>query len=153
MKAIFPLGISYSQVAVFHGGLENPFNNWSDQHLAQGFSWRPESVSFKTLIETGQTSVEVRTAEKMPVPKGVMAIAVPFIGPKTGEVEIASITDGRTFEIRPGKYRLLFETGNTEQGNWCRLTFVRNGSQTPRILRSDSDKIPSSSLLMHAEPA
>ena len=111
------------------------------------------AVSFKTHIEAGTVSVEVRTADKLPVPEGVRAIAVPFTCPRSGKVEVASITDGRTCKFRPGKYQLLFETGKTKKRDWCRLTFIRNGSQVPQVLLSDSEVVPSSSLLMHAEPA
>ena len=50
----FIIDVSYSQIAVFNSELENPFNDWTDQHVLQGFSWREESGSFKTLVfETG----------------------------------------------------------------------------------------------------
>jgi Competence protein J (ComJ) len=51
--------ISHSQIAVFDPSLERPFNSWTDAHVAQGFSWRPGSVSFSTLCEWGRYDVEV----------------------------------------------------------------------------------------------
>src|ERR1700722_12280690 len=36
-------------VCVFDRGMVSPFNDWSDGAYRQGFSWRPGSVSFRTL--------------------------------------------------------------------------------------------------------
>lgn len=51
--------VSYSQLGVFVAGPLKPFNDWTDKHVAQGFAWRPESVSFRTLVEAGSHSVEI----------------------------------------------------------------------------------------------
>lgn len=149
----FTIHVSFAQIAVFHGGLENPFNDWTDQHVAQGFSWRPGSVSFKALLESGPTAVEARVVDATPTTSGIRAIAVPFDGPEGGAIEIASIADGRTYDLPLGEYQLLFETGESEGGVWCRFTFVRNGSRAPQILAWDSEVLPSMPLRMHAEPA
>ena len=46
MEVNFTLDISYSQLVVFQKGMENPFNDWENTHVDQGFAWRPGSVSF-----------------------------------------------------------------------------------------------------------
>lgn len=56
------LEVDYNQVAVFSSGLANPFNDWEERHVGQGFSWRPESVSFRTL-ENGPHLIEVVITE------------------------------------------------------------------------------------------
>jgi hypothetical protein len=57
---MFAIEILYRQIAVFRSRLEHPFNDWTPRHVKQGFSWRPGSVSFATLVESGPHSVEVR---------------------------------------------------------------------------------------------
>ncbi|WP_145289033.1 competence protein ComJ [Pirellulimonas nuda] len=152
--ASFTVSVSYSQIAAFNGELENPFNDWTDQHVAQGFSWRPESVSFKTMFEAGPISVEVQMADDLPTPSGTRAIAVPFTCPEAGKVEIASIADGRETNIPPGSYQLLFETGLRDNTNWCRFTFIPNGSMIPQILIPDQGvKKSDHPLVMDAKPA
>lgn len=151
--AVFDLDVSYSQIAVFNGNLDNPLNDWTDQHVAQGFSWRPESVSFKTLVEVGLVSVEARISKSLPTPSGTRAITVPFTCSEAGKVEIASIADGRDTSIPPGSYQLLFETGMSDETSWCRLTFIPNGSMVPQILIPDQEVAYSDSLLMDAESA
>ena len=41
MVRVFDIEIAYGQIAIFAASLENPFNDWSAEHIAQGFSWRP----------------------------------------------------------------------------------------------------------------
>ncbi|MBN9391540.1 MAG: hypothetical protein J0I20_26140 [Chloroflexi bacterium] len=58
MLEIFDFYISYSQLIIFDNELEAPFNDWRPEHVAQGFSWREGSVSFRTLEDNGSMRVE-----------------------------------------------------------------------------------------------
>ena len=58
MSMSFPLYASYAQVAIFLSSLEQPFNNWTDRHVAQGFAWREGSVSF-AVTDGGDCFVEI----------------------------------------------------------------------------------------------
>ncbi|MEQ8853633.1 MULTISPECIES: competence protein ComJ [Gimesia] len=149
----FIVDVSYSQIAVFNSGLENPFNDWADQHVLQGFSWREESVSFKTLIEAGPMVVEVRKSESMPTPNGLRVITVPFKCPHGNKVEISSIADGQVVSIEGGNYQLIFETDISDDQCWSRFTFIPNGSKLPEILIADTEIDPTTELIMHAEEA
>ena len=51
--ATFLVEISHAQLAVFDSTLTAPFNDWTDDHVKQGFAWRPGSVSFMTLDTAG----------------------------------------------------------------------------------------------------
>lgn len=150
---IFTFMVSYSQIAVFRSDLDNPSNDWTNQHVAQGFSWRDESVSFKTLVDAGPTSVEVVRASEMPIPNGSRAISVPFFCPEDSKIEIASIAGGQVTGLPGGRYQLIFETGYRDDDNWCRFTFIPHGSELPMILIADSEIIPAHELLMYADPA
>jgi len=153
----FSLEVSYSQMAVFVAGIDNPFNDWTDQHLAQGFSWRPESVSFMTLDEIGTLVVDVErnTPFDAAGSHALRIIRVPFTVPESGSVEVASIGGSATLRMEPGRYELTFEHGRDGGGGmWCKLHFRATADiVAAAILRADDQLQPSGELLMKAEPA
>lgn len=151
----FDLDISYSQIAVFWAGLENPFNDWTNTHVEQGFAWRRQSVSFRTLDESGTAKVFVDVKEQAEVRVDtIRAIQVPFVVPASGEIEIASITNGSKVKLIHGEYLLLFETGlNEDRTMWCAFSFVREQLAAPAVLRADKELTPSHPLLMEAVSA
>jgi hypothetical protein len=152
--ARFQLPFSHSQIAVFQGDLENPFNDWEDTHVDQGFSWREGSVSFSTLTDGGTIDVEVVVKKAWSIDRAAdRIIRVPFLVSETG-VEVASIISGQTLDIAPGTYSLYFETGMKENAMaWCRCTFVPDKSPAPEILKADKILRPRAELDMHANPA
>lgn len=155
MNIDFNIYISYSTIAVFDSSLAQPFNDWNDQHIAQGFSWRPGSVSFLTLEESGTYTVSITASEQVQVRADALrAILVPFTCPEHGRIEIASISESKLLECPPRTGGLLYESGFSSNGLlWCKLTFIIGPSPEPRILVSDSEVVPLLSLLMSAEPA
>ena len=151
----FELALSYAQIAVFHAGLENPFNDWTETHVRQGFSWRPESVSFATLEESGKAKVYVKTLREFALRSAaVRAIQVPFTVPDSNLVEIASITESKVVEINSGTYALTFETGfNDAHVMWCVFTFQESDRPIARILRAYPELNPPENLLLSATPS
>jgi hypothetical protein len=151
------ISVSYSQLAVFDRSLERPFNEWTDRHVAQGFSWRPGSVAFRTIEEAGQHLVTVRleTEESDPAPDAIRVIDVPFEVPPSGAIEIGSISDSVSLELPSESYQLRFEC--YEHANSAtprvRLLFYRNGNPRFDILRADSELNPGTDLLLIASPA
>lgn len=152
---VFRLHISYSQIAVFCAGLQAPFSDWTQGHVDQGFAWRPESVSFKCLSETGEVVVSVTIKDQLVLrPDTIRAIQVPFIVPPSNQIEIASITDGAKTEISQGAYLLIFETGISSAGiMWCDFSFIESKESSFAILRVDNELHPSAKLVLTAEPA
>lgn len=112
--ASFTVGIEYGQLAVFDGRLHAPFNNWTDRHVAQGFSWRPGSVSFMPVLHSGRATVVVKRATAFrQSKKAERVIAVPFNVTAGMPVEIGSVSTpagAHVLDLAPGEYRLLFET-------------------------------------------
>jgi len=151
------LEVLYAQLAVFQADITQPFNNWTDTHVAQGFSWRPGSVSFRTLDEAGEVHVEVihPLEEVQMSSSAVRIISVPFSVSDCGQIEIATITRSQLISIEPGEYELTFEHGRNPDGKmWARFCFSRALERVePRIIRADSDLQPALNLLMFAEPA
>ena len=155
MSAPFTIDVSYSQIAVFPANLAQPFNDWTTEHVQQGFAWRREAVSFKTLRESGMVEVfwDVKAAVNLR-PDSIRAIGVPFLVPAEGLIEIASITDGHQIQLVGGHYSLVFETGINRSGTmWCHFLFVTASASKAEILRADTDLKAPPILLMEAVPA
>jgi hypothetical protein len=153
----FPIMVSYSQVAVFDHSLKCPFNEWTDRHVAQGFSWRPGSVAFRTIKEGGQhlVTVKVEVNEVELAPDVIRAIDVPFEVPSDGAVEIGSISDALSLELPPGIYQLRFECyGCANNANpRVHFLFCRNDNPVFRLVCADSDLHPDKDLVLTALPA
>lgn len=150
----FTLSISYSQVAVFDRALERPFNFWTDRHAAQGFAWRPGSVSFRTLEEgLHHVSLMVTTADVDISSGAVRAIQVPFKVPLHGEVEIASIANSVPLQLPARLYALRFECLAGNAVPEIKLTLMMVDCPTFKIIRSDMQLCPAGELLVTASPA
>jgi hypothetical protein len=149
--------VSYSQMAVFDPTLRRPFNEWTRGHVAQGFSWRPGSVAFRTVQESGPHLVmaSVVAYQVEPMSEVIRAIDVPFEVPPEGTVEIGSISDSTSFELPPGLYQLRFECYGRTNGTKPRVRFLfcRDDDPVFRLVRVDSDLHPGKDLLLSALPA
>jgi hypothetical protein len=148
--------VSYSQIAAFHADLAEPFSDWSEEHVAQGFAWRPGSVSFATLDDGGVLRVST-TSKPFDDSRSTATrvIQVPFDVPERGSVELASIgASATTLELRPGSYELTFEHGIDEKGMWATFHFVSASKPVlAKVLRADGGLSPPDALVMSAEPA
>jgi hypothetical protein len=97
--------VDYRQICVFDPDLDGPYNDWTDEHVRQGFSWRDGAVSF-AVDYSGQATIEVFSSSP-PVdlaPRGW--IVVPFTAAKT--VEIGSIASTQVVPLTSGRYALHF---------------------------------------------
>jgi hypothetical protein len=148
--------ITYRTLAVFDPALEQPFNDWTPRHVAQGFTWREGSVSFATLDDGGMAQVSVRLVDEIHLnAMAQRAIIVPFGVGTGGLVEVTSIDQGPQISIASGNYALVYETGrNTDTTMWCSLTFVPSVEPVdPHIPVADEALSPAYPLLMEAVPA
>lgn len=155
-KTSFNLEISYSQIAIFLNGLKNPFNDWTDIHVEQGFSWRKESVCFGTLSGYGQCKVNVRIENEIIYSnKAIRVIIVPFKVGKRG-IEVASITESIEIDIHEGNYELVFcalPKASKEGNDIYEIIFIKNENPKERIILADDDLMPPNKLLMKAKAA
>lgn len=149
--------VSYSQLAVFHSSLAQPFNDWADRHVSQGFAWRPGSVSFRSIAEAGTHSVEVNVAEHAGAvhPKAVRAVEVPFEVPADGAVEVGSMAETVPLALPAGTYLLRCEFLLPGRGSDhpVRLVFARKDAPRFAIVRADAELSPDGELLTTAQPA
>lgn len=151
----YELLISYNQIAVFNTNLENPFNDWNDTHVAQGFSWRKESVSFGT-ITNEEAEVQVELIKNIEIlNSAIRIIRVPFeITDDT--ITIASIGDSFELELDKGKYNIIFTVFKNKEKDLefiYKFSFIKNDNDTSEILKIDNELNPPKELLMIAKPA
>lgn len=157
MASTVTLDVSHSQLAVFASSLQYPFNDWTDKHVAQGFAWRPGSVSFLTLVESGRHSIELKISEHIGAlhHDAVRAIEVPFEVPADGAIEVSSISSSAPLLLRPGRLLLRCEflkhtDGTSER---VRLVFATRDRDRFAIVRADKSLSTNSELLKTAEAA
>jgi Competence protein J (ComJ) len=157
MQTELSLEVTFGQLAVFASSLQNPFNDWTAKHVAQGFAWRPGSVSFRTLVEAGTHIVEVRVVRHLESvsPSTLRAIEVPFQVPDNGEIEIASISDSVPLFLKPGSVLLRCEFLGASNGSDERVQLLFAMKDTPRfaVVRADSQLSVNGDLLTSAAAA
>ena len=120
--------ISYSQLAVYNSGSDQPFPDWSDEDLAQGYACQQGSVAFSTM-EDALCTVEMISASGRPEAEGeaTLCITVPFVVHAGQEVTASSVmSDSVRAELPAGAYSLSFSAipGAGKDGSWLyRLVF------------------------------
>jgi len=153
----FSIFVSHSQIAIFDRFLDRPLNEWTRQHVDQGFSWRAGSVSFCTLEEAGEHCVALfaNSHDSLAPSDAVRVIEVPFEVPSSGAVELGSIADSRPLHIPAGLYQLRFECYPRANSSASRIRFLLDENPEPkfRIVRADSALRPGTELLLTASPA
>lgn len=151
------IDVSYGQLAVFNEHVENPFNDWTDAHVAQGFAWREGSASFRTLQESGlhRVAVAVEPVRPLAPSNAVRIIEVPFLVTSEESVEVSGIVSSAAFHIPAGRYQLFVEMssgGNTYEGD-VKLVFVPGGPRAFKVLLADAELNPPDELVTEALPA
>ncbi|MGO4622609.1 competence protein ComJ [Ensifer sp. 2YAB10] len=122
---VVELFVTFGQLSVFNSQLNDPFNDWDEVHVSQGFAWRPGAVSFRTLLD-GDHRVEMvmRDRESEIVSGARRVVEVPF--DVAGEIEVASISDGCSVDLERGLYQLRVEfCGEVSGKQQVHLTFTK----------------------------
>ncbi len=149
------LEVSYKQISIFIYGLDNPFNDWSQINIKQGFTYRSESIGIMTLNDDGPIHVNVDTSLNI-VPESVRILVLPFKIIGENGVEIATLTESSWIDIPDGEYSLIIQLGNDNiTGNWCRFSLI-NANQfdsSPRYLKHDPEISVAEKFDLNAGPA
>jgi len=149
--------VLYGQLAVFASSLKQPFNDWTDRHVLQGFAWRPGSVSFRSMVESGQHSIEVDVANHVGAvhPDAARVLEVPFVVPADGAVDVGSIAETVPLLLPAGSclLRCEFLQPAATAGERVRLTFARLDAPHFAIVRADPALSAGGDLLTTAQPA
>ena len=158
MGGAFDLFIFYSQLIVSDEAIAPVPNDWTERHVAQGFTWGPGTVSFGTLGDVGDLRVEVQVAgDPEARPDAARAIVVPFSASPPGHVTLSDCVNEEAVGVPAGEYALLCEMGYSskqkgQEEEWCRLSFVPTRDVRPEVLRADTELSPRYPLLMEADP-
>lgn len=156
MSTTLTIDVDYGQLAVFVASLAQPFNDWTDRHVDQGFAWRPGSVSFRTLETAGSHRVEVSCVENLAEPdaEAVRVIDVPFEVPQDGAVEIGSVASTVLVALPPGRFTLRCEFFRADgAGAFANLMFAKGETSHFAVVRADDALAVHSDLLTTAKPA
>ena len=149
--------VSYSQLVVFTSELRQPYNDWTDQHVAQGFAWRPGSVSFRTVSQVGPHSVEIAVVDQTGAvcPDAIRALEVPFTVPTNGAIEIGSITQTVPLFLPAGLYLLRCEFLQPIVADDAQVRLIFAKAEAPRfaVVRADPELSINGELLTIAQPA
>lgn len=157
MAATMALDVSHAQLALFDSSLKQPFNDWTDRHVGQGFAWRPGSVSFRTLVDAGAHVIEVRVADRMGPMRddAIRVVEVPFDVPQDGALEIGSIAETLPVSLPAGTFvlRCEFLHPPSIEGERVAMTFAKGEAARFAVVRADAELNPGDELLTHADPA
>lgn len=157
MSATMALDVSHAQLAVFVSSPKQPFNDWTDRHVDQGFAWRPGSVSFRTLVDAGAHAVEVNVVDRMgPIRHDALRVVeVPFDVSQDGALEIGSIAETLPVLLPAGTFLLRCEFLHPPgaDGERVAMTFAKGEAARFAVVRADAELNPGDELLTHADPA
>ena len=138
MLASFALTIMYTQVTVATPGAETALD-WTDDHVAQGFSWTPGYVSFGVPDHDGTCVIEVEDARRANVsPDALWAVRVPFaVGVEP--LAIGTLFDERPVAVPSGRHGLVFQAFPGTEPDVAfvlRLTFGPAGRPAFAVLKT-----------------
>ena len=143
----FVIEISYNQLAIFPSSLNDPFNDWTDVHISQGFTWRNNSVSFE-ILENGPLEIKiVNTKSFNENVNSIRIIRVPFTV-NENNIEIASISDSKIIILEKSEYSIYF---SLLPNNKCEICFIKE-KEKPKIFKMIDKPIPEK-LLMSSNSA
>lgn len=153
LAVITRINVSYGQLCVFDPALDKPFNDWTREHVKQGFAYRPGSVSFAT-GQDGEGVVVIRRAEQPPsLHQANVAIVVPFDVEAPGRVEVGSISSSVVMEVGTGQFALYFvDHGGGATPNF-ELVFVPDDAAAPAVLKEGPTAAKMAAYLLDAHPA
>ncbi|SDP37416.1 competence protein ComJ [Phyllobacterium sp. OV277] len=141
MIAEFAVTVVYTQIVVFDPSITQTELEWSEDHIAQGFTWMPGNVAFGAPDHDGSCLLQVDTTEQFQIdPQALWAVCVPFDVAST-PLSIGSIFNPQTVSIPAGKYNLVFEalpgsaSLDVEYAFVFRLNFIKSDSQKFAIIK------------------
>lgn len=149
--ATFELRVSHRQITIFAASVEDPLSEWNGRHVAQGFTWRPQCVSFRTFQDGPLELTATRTPAADATARAARIIRVPFEVSGSGLLNVSSGKSLKELRLPGGHYDLTFEHGLDPEGQWCQLVFdARPTPGEPAVLRADAELYPEIPLLMTA---
>lgn len=148
------LNLTYKQFCIFNCDLENPFNNWNDVHVQQGFVVRENSISVMTISTEGILCIDI-LSENILIDKAKRIIEFDFIV-MNNCVEIATITDCFQIKVIDGHYKIRVQLYSEYDGkDICYITFLKKQEkeELPKYIKYDSEIKRVKDFDLHGEAA
>lgn len=148
------LNLSYKQFCIFNYDLENPFNNWNDSHVQQGFVIRENSISVMTISTEGILCIDILSDDRI-IDKAQRIIEFDFTV-VNDVVEIATITDSFRIKIKNGQYKIRVQLFSESDGkDICFISFLKKQENEilPKYIKFDSEIKRVSDFDLYGEPA
>lgn len=152
----FDTQVLYSQVVLFNQDIEYPFSDWTDAHVNQGFVWREGAISFGTLTESVDSTINfiyltqkdyhLKWSENSKI-----RISLPF--KVTDIIEFGSLFDTVEVELPKGLYQVYFEACEVEHKEVYNIILVENQYPFAKVHLLEDGQNPPLKLLMSGEPA
>ena len=154
MNHSFITTISYNQIVVFDTSLKRPFNDWTKQHVHQGFSMRKWSIWFGTTIDWWSCELNIKINKPYVLnPSSTDAILVPFYT-DSWKIGVWWLFDFQIFEIIPWEYELFYEVGMKNSDEmFCNIYFNKKDSTEAKIIKLQPQYTTVYPLLLDADPA
>jgi len=152
MQLSFSINVLYSQLCIFLTKLLDPFNEWTQKNVDQGFSWRPGSVSFRSIEDGGTHYLTLSVVDTMPAlnPSTIRAIEVPFKIEENASIEVGSIADGREIKLPSGVFLLRCEFKGERKVD---IIFCHCSEPHFAVIKADAELVIEEPLLTTALPA
>ncbi|YCA41968.1 competence protein ComJ [Bacillus sp. JZ8] len=127
------LTVSYSQLVLYHNGIKEPYLEWKEVDLKQGYISQNGILSIETLSNTTcEVSVRVINEYKT-INESVRSFSLPFEVLEDG-IMISSVGQkGLFFDIPQGSYSVHFDALPLEPSNAEELYSVRYIFQFKRV--------------------
>lgn len=155
----FLVTILYSQISIYDDPAPD-FPKWTEEHVAQGFAWRPGHVSFGVPDHNGQCRVIIKTADKFDElkDKDFRVIRVPI--ELTSSAWLATVIDEHAIPLETGtyaiEYRLSAGQPNLKENPYMfeiNITFKKDENPSFKIVRNGGEMISTEIITTTAEPA
>ncbi|WP_407398900.1 competence protein ComJ [Treponema sp.] len=148
------LELSYKQFCIFNETVNNPFNDWSEVNVAQGFSIREDSISVMTLNNDGILKISVSTDSKI-IDDANRIIEFEY-QVKDENVSVATISNEMKIQIKKGLYKIRVQLcKESDESEICYLSFLKKDStdRLPRYLKIDNEITKSDNFELDSNPA
>lgn len=145
------LNVSYRQFSIFNADIENPFSNWTDKHVEQGFTYRDNIIGIMTINENCNLDIKLNK-DSIIYDNSIRGYIFPFSVNSNEVIEVASISDSFQVSIAKGQYSLIIQL---QENDKCIISFVDNSiiNDNIRIVKADESIKRTNDLILQAEEA
>ena len=148
------LDISYKQFAICNYNEEKPFSDWTEKHVEQGFTLRPQAIGIMTFEADCRLDVRIDMTNNF-LENYSRIFVFPFEVKGNKGVEVASIGSSIDYNIPDGEYSLIIQLLEKVDSTSCILSFVNKSEldNTPRVVKADNVIIRKVDLILDAKEA